>query len=209
MTCRITLYGTARSRASRSLIALEELGVQYKHVPLFLAGDTPEARATLAPLNPNDHVPVLDDDGFVLWESMAINLYLAEKFARPPLWPATPRERGLVCQWSFWCQTEMDRPEWAQAKRSGDPARKAEATRQKIAKLAVLEGALAERAYLLGDAFSFADLNVAATLSQPNENGKVDWDQIDPSEHGLPRLGDWLKRCTTRDSWRRVRETRS
>src|SRR5262249_19094687 len=55
MTCRITLYGTARSRASRSLIALEELGVQYKHVPLFLGGDTPEVRATLRPLNPNSH----------------------------------------------------------------------------------------------------------------------------------------------------------
>ena len=209
MTCRITLYGTARSRACRSLIALEELGVQYKHVPLFLGGDTPEVRATLAPLNPNSHVPVLDDDGFVLWESMAINLYLAERFATPPLWPATPRERGLVYQWSFWCQSEMDRPEWSLAKRSGDAARKAEATRQKIAKLAVLEGALADRPYLLGAQFSFADLNVAATLSQPNENGKIDWDQIDPSEHGMPRLGDWLKRCTTRESWRRVRETRS
>src|SRR5262245_8511285 len=103
----------------------------------------------------------------------------------------------------------MDRPEWAQAKRSRDPARIAEATRQKLAKLGVLEGALADRPYLLGPHFTFADLNVAATLSQPNENGKIDWEQIDPCEHALPQLGDWLKRCTERDAWRRVRETRS
>ena len=209
MACRITLYGTARSRASRSLVALEELGVQYKHAPLFLAGDTPETRATLSALNPNGHVPVLDDDGFLLWESMAINLYLAERYAAPPLWPATPRERGLVYQWSFWCQTEMDRPDWNQARRSGDTARIEEVRKLKIAKLGVLDAALADRPYLLGDAFTFADLNVAATLSQPNEGGRIDWQRLDPFEVGLPRLGDWLKRCTERDSWRRVRETRS
>ena len=202
----ITLYGPARSRASRALVALEELGLPYRHVPLFEGGDSPAVREKLNALNPNSHVPVLDDDGFILWESMAVNLYLAERFASPPLWPITPRERGLVYQWSFWSQTEIDRPDWNQARRSGDEARIAEVRRQKVARLGVLDRALAGRAWLVGDAFSFADLNVAATLSEPHEGGRIDWQRLDPFEIGLPALGDWLSLCTSRESWRKVRE---
>jgi glutathione S-transferase len=202
----VVLYGPSRSRASRSLIALEELGVAYRHEPLFVTRDSPEARATLDRLNPNSHVPVLDDGGFILWESMAINLYLAERHGGPPLWPGSPRERGLVYQWSFWSQTEIDRPDWDQARRSGDDARIAEVRRQKIARLGVLDRALSGRAWLVGDSFSFADLNVAATLSEPHEGGRIDWQRLDPFEIGLPALGDWLKRCTSRESWRKVRE---
>jgi len=70
----------------------------------------------------------------------------------------------------------------------------------------VLSAALENRPYLLGERFTLADLNVAASISQPNENGKIDWQQMDPVEIGLPALGDWLSRCTARASWRRVAE---
>ncbi|HUI26749.1 MAG TPA: glutathione S-transferase N-terminal domain-containing protein [Candidatus Kryptonia bacterium] len=100
----ITLYGTSKSRASRSLVALEELGLSYKHVPLR-PRSVPADRAILDKLNPNSHIPVLEDDGFVVWESMAINLYLADKCGGP-LWPSDVRGRALVYQWSIWAQTE-------------------------------------------------------------------------------------------------------
>ena len=206
MTASITLYGPSRSRASRSLVALEELGLAYRHVSLFEGGDSPAVREKLNALNPNSHVPVLDDGGFILWESMAINLYLAERYGAPPLWPSSPRDRGLVYQWSFWSQSEMDRPDWNQARRSGDDARIAEVRRAKIARLGVLDRALDDRAWLLGDAFSFADLNVASTLSEPHEGGRIDWQRLDPFEIGLPALGGWLSRCTSRESWRKVRD---
>ena len=53
----ITLYGPSRSRASRSLVALEELGLAYTHEPLFEGGDSPAVRERLNALNPNSHVP--------------------------------------------------------------------------------------------------------------------------------------------------------
>lgn len=156
-------------------------------------------------INPNSHIPVLDDDGLIVWESMAINLYLADKHGGE-LWPTSPGARAMVYQWSFWTQTEMDRPDWNAARRSGDHEKIRAATEAKIAALEILDDALSERPYLVGDRFTFADLNVAASISQPNEEGKVDWQRLDPRELRLSALGDWLKRCTTRDSWRRVAE---
>ena len=67
-----------------------------------------------------------------------------------------------------------------------------------IMALASVEGEEANRA--------LADLNVAASISQPNEEGKIDWQRLDPYNLGLRALGDWLGRCVARDSWKRVAE---
>jgi glutathione S-transferase len=199
----ITLYGTSKSRASRCLVALEELGLTYRHVPLFRSGALAEDRDALRALNPNGRIPVLDDDGLILFESMAINLYLADKHGGA-LWPGSSTERGLIYQWTLWSQTEMDRPDWHQALRSGDASRIALVREQRLATLSRLDTAVTGREYLLGNAFTFADLNVAATISQPNELGLIDGD-LDPFAHALPALGAWLQRCTTRASWLKLR----
>lgn len=198
----LTLFGTSRSRAARSIVALEELGVAYHHEPWIPRPGTDD-RSALARINPNCHIPVLDDDGLIVWESMAINLYLGDKHGGP-LWPAEVSDRALLYQWSFWVQTEIDRPDWNAARRSGDEKRILQATGAKIVALGVLDNALAERPYLLGKDFTLADVNVAASISQPNEGGKIDWQRLDPDELGLPALGDWLKRITARESWQRV-----
>jgi glutathione S-transferase len=199
----ITLYGAPQGRASRSLIALEELGVEYRHVSLR-PWDRPADREALRTLNPNARVPVLDDDGLVVWESMAINLYLGDRYGGP-LWPATPAERARLYQWSVWGQTSIDVMARHLARFSDDPAVKARGETERLAALAILDAALADRPYLLGEAFTLADINVAATLSEPWENGLVDGN-LDPTEHRMPALGAWLERCTGRASWRRVRE---
>ena len=201
----LRLYGTAKSRAARSILALEELGLTYEHVPLGERLRDPDSseRRLLKRLNPNGHIPVLEHDGFVIWESMAINLYLAETFGGP-LWPDDPQERGRVYQWSFWVQTEMDRKDWEAARRSGDDGWIGRATEEKVRTLSILDAALQNGPYLLGDHFCLADLNVAGSLSQPNEAGRIDWQRLDPFAIGLPHLGEWLRRCTSRESWRRV-----
>jgi glutathione S-transferase len=76
-------------------------------------------------------------------------------------------------------------------------------TLERTAALEMLDAELADRPYLLGEAFTLADLNVAGTLSEPQEKGRVDGD-LELSGHGLPRLANWLKRCQGRESWRRV-----
>jgi hypothetical protein len=75
----LKLYGQARSRASRSLWMLEEIGIAYEHVPI--RPYTESRQADYLRINPNGHIPSLDDGGYILWESLAINLYLAENYA--------------------------------------------------------------------------------------------------------------------------------
>ena len=177
--------------------------LDYEHVPLRPWAEAGDAK-TLARLNANARVPVLDDDGLVLFESMAISLYLADRYGEPPLWPATPRERALVYQWSLWSQTEIDVLARHRARFSADPAKKERAEAERLAALAILDRALSDRSHLLGDAYTLADLDVAATLCEPWEDGRVDG-ELDPADHGLSALADWLARCTARPAWGRVR----
>jgi glutathione S-transferase len=202
--CKVTmrLYGAAHGRASRSLIALEELGVAYEHIPLA-PWERPEDRERLLELNPNGRVPVLEDGELVLWESMAINLYLGDRFGGP-LWPRTAHDRGRMYQWSVWAQTSIDVMARHRARFSDNAAAKARAEAERLEALAILDRALTGRDWLLGEAFTLADVNVAATLNEPWEKGLIDGD-LDPAEHGMSALGDWLRRCTGRESWTRVR----
>jgi glutathione S-transferase len=199
----ITLYGAAASRASRSLLALEELGLPYSQVPLNPWSDPADAEP-LADINPNARVPVLDDDGLIVWESMAINLYLADRYGGAPFWPQDPCERALIYQWSLWGQTEIDVFARHKARFSGDAVLEQGAEAERLAALSILDRALAGRPYLLGDVLTLADINLSATLSEPWEKGLVDG-ELDPADHGLSALADWLARCTGRESWERVR----
>jgi glutathione S-transferase len=102
----LKLYGTRSSRAARSMWALEELGLKYEHVPLSTQGDS--RKPEYLKVNPKGHVPALEDDGQVFWESMAVNLYLAEKYGKAPLWPSSVADHGHSYQWSLWAVTETE-----------------------------------------------------------------------------------------------------
>jgi glutathione S-transferase len=201
----IRLYGVPLSRAGRSLWMLEELGVPYEIVPTHFAnGDTrkPEYLA----LNPNGHIPTLQDGELVLWESMAINLYLARRYDKG-LWPKSTADEGRAYQWSLWSMTELEAPLLAYLlntivlpKEQRDPAKAAAALTQLAKPLDVLEGALAGRSVLASDAFSVADLNVASVLSWARMA------RLDLSK--WPRVDAWLGRCLERPAAQRVREKR-
>lgn len=202
MTLRI--YGIAASRAIRALWMAEELGLAYEHVPIHYRDDpdgplgknNPEFRRA----NPLGRVPAIDDDGFALWESMAINLYLARKHGKG-LWPATIEGEGLAFQWSFFAVTEIDPAinEWARhaivlPEAERDP-KVASAALEKLQRpLAVVDAALAHRPYLAGGAFSVADLNLAAALFRARR-----------MDHAArPNLARWLADCFSRPAARRA-----
>ena len=105
----LKIYGVARSRAFRTLWIAKELGLDYEHIKIDFATGETRTQAHLA-LIPNGHVPVIDDDGFILWESMAINLYLAKKYGRDRFYPSRVADDARAWQWSFWGMTEVERP---------------------------------------------------------------------------------------------------
>ena len=101
----LTVYGQTQSRAQRALWMAEELGIEYQHVPTRFAD---EAKLPVyLRVNPNGRIPAIDDDGFLVWESMAINLYLAKKYGGD-LGPKDLQEDAVATQWSFWVMTEVE-----------------------------------------------------------------------------------------------------
>jgi glutathione S-transferase len=102
----IKLYGIPASRASRCLWMLEELGVKYENVPTHFIGDV--KKPDYLKLNPNGHIPTLDDEGLVLWESLAINLHLARKYGKGSLWPES-RTISRAPSSGIWAMTRRSR----------------------------------------------------------------------------------------------------
>jgi glutathione S-transferase len=200
----LKIYGVARSRAFRTLWMAKELGLDYEHVKVdFTTGET-RTPAHLA-LNPNGQVPVIDDDGFVLWESMAINLYLAKKYGAGTLYPTRLEDEARAWQWSFWGMTELERPVLTAlfnrailSEDKRDTAAADAAEQQLVEPLRVLDAALGRSANLLGDNFTVADLNVASILAWARPA------QIDMSR--FPKAAEWLKNCAERPAARAARQ---
>jgi len=104
----LKLYGQYRSRAFRVAWLCKESGIPYEHsnVTVNVAGATCK-EPWYVELNPNARVPTIDDDGFLMWESGAINLYLAEKY-KSPLWPADMKGKGRMLQWAFFIANDVE-----------------------------------------------------------------------------------------------------
>lgn len=194
---KMKLYGMAGSRAARSLWMARELGLDFEHIPTNFATET-KTDEYLA-INPNGRVPAIDEDGFILWESMAINLYLAKKHDAG-LWPKTLEDEGRTFQWSFWGMTEIEKPLLdvlfhraflPEDQRKPELAEAGEEALQKP--LAVLNDALEGRDYLLDGEFSVADLNVASVLAWARMG------QLDMS--AVPNVDAWLTRCMERPAF--------
>lgn len=79
----LKIYGIPQSRALRCLWMARELGVPHTNIPVHF--DKTRESAELSAVNPNGRIPAIDDDGFHLFESMAINLYLAKNTGPEPI----------------------------------------------------------------------------------------------------------------------------
>lgn len=188
----LTIYGAPQSRALRVLWMAKELGLDYKSVPTSPRGETrtPE----FLKINANGHVPVIDDDGLIIWESMACNLYLAKKHGGP-LQPKSIADEARTMQWSFWAMTELESQALPLLFKAIMPDRTTDAAvaaaNEKLPEvLKVLDGALAGKDYLLGANFSAADLNVASVL---NFLVMIKYDL-----KGFPNVAAWAGRCLSR-----------
>ena len=193
-----SIYGTAGSRAVRSIWLAEELvaeiGFDYDLVPTHFATET--KNSTYRAINPNGRVPALVDGDLKLFESMAINLYLVKKHPCS-LSPRDEAEEALATQWSIWCLTEMEDAMIAVIARHPnialyppDPDREAEAMATLDRPLKVLDRHLSDRDYLVADRFMIADLNVAAQLLLTRF---IDFD-LSP----YPNVLEWVTRAWSR-----------
>lgn len=199
----IKVYGVPMSRAMRVLWALEEVGAPYELVPTDFLTDahSPE----YAKINPNGRIPAIQDGDVTLFESLAINLYLARKYG-PTLWPTSPADEGRAYQWTIWAMTELEEPIISalmhrmflpEAQR--DPKKAEEAAARFVKPITVLDGALAGRQWLAGPEFTIADLNVAAVLMVAPMAG-FDLGQA-------PNAAAWLGRCTARPALAKAQAT--
>jgi glutathione S-transferase len=206
----LTIYGVYRSRASRNIWLAHELDVKFKHVPVIqhyrqASAASPTQWHTRSPeflkVNPNGHVPSIDDDGFVLHESLAINLYLAKKHGGP-LAPADVREDGLMGMWSLWAATEVEthalnllyhrlgNPTGPKQPEVADAAEAALA-----APFAVLNRALSEGGgWLVGKRFTVADLNVAEIVRYAMAAAAL--------FEAAPAVKAWLAACHARPAFK-------
>lgn len=199
----LRIYGSARSRAVRVLWMVHELGLAYEHkdwAPRSPDTQTPEYRA----LNANARVPTIDDDGFILSESMAINMYLAKKH-KSALYPADPKNEALALQWSLWETDRLDRQIVNHARHTSDlpeAERKADIAKaawdECVQSFNVLEAALSKSEWLAGPTFSVGDLNVAGALFRGLALDLGKW----------PKTQAWLKRCWDRPAAQKAKAMR-
>jgi glutathione S-transferase len=162
------LFGISGSRAIRAIWGIEETGLDYEHVPVSYAADSKSA-GYLA-VNPNGRIPALIDGDLQLFESMAINLYLAKRYGGA-LYPSSATEEAQTWQWSVWGISELEPLQMQiviqkiftpEDKRDAQVVERATKALQRPLK--VLNGALEGRDWLVGKEFSVADLNVASVM---------------------------------------------
>lgn len=175
--------------------ALREMGIPYDTKAVDFAKGEHKAPPFLA-INPMGQVPVIDVDGFVLPESVAITQYLAMKFA-PAMLGATPEAQAQALRWSIWCMINLN-PSFgtlASVKWTGKelaPETKEEKMSTLAKYLPILDAQLAGKEFLLG-AFGIADVNVRPTLQYGEMIG------FDFSSY--PNVTAWMARCAARPAY--------
>lgn len=205
----LTIYGVYRSRASRNYWLAGELGIPFKSEPIIQAYRLADPNAKDAPvhtrteaflkINPNGHIPSMDDDGVRLHESLAINLYLAKKHGGQ-LAPKDLAEDGLMTMWSLWAANELETSALqVLTHRAGKPeARDPKLAQAAIdalrAPFAVLDKALAETGFLVGGRFTVADINVAEVVRYAMAAPEL--------FSAAPRVKAWLDACHARPAFK-------
>jgi glutathione S-transferase len=162
------LFGISGSRALRAIWGIEEVGIDYEHVPVTFGADS--KTVDYLSVNPNGRIPALIDGDLHLFESMAINLYLTKRYGGA-LYPTNANDEAKAWQWSVWAISEIEPLQMQivvqklftpEEKRNPKVVEGAGKGLQRPLK--VLDAALAGRDWLIGNRFSVADLNVAAVM---------------------------------------------
>jgi glutathione S-transferase len=198
----LTIYGRMSSfNVQKVMWLVGELGVAHTLVQLggsFGGLDTPQFRA----MNPNGRVPVVNDDGVIVWESHAILRYLAARYGAPKFWSADPSERSQADRWMDWSQTTLQ-PDFLTGVfwgyyRTPAPQRNMLVVDEKVRRCAehfqLLDSQLADRSFLLGEELSLADIPVGTHLYR--------YFNIEMARRDLPNVKRWYGELQRRPSYR-------
>jgi glutathione S-transferase len=159
--------------------------------------NTPAYRA----MNPNGTVPTIDDDGFILWESNAILMWLALKRAPEVLSGGDPRRLARALQWMSWTNERlepllhtlvMELVRLPEAER--DPAKVEKARVAILGPLGRLEAHLAGQSYVAGDRFTIGDIPTGAAVYR--------WLVFDLEQPDMPNIVAWQNRLSERKGFR-------
>lgn len=205
----IKIYGIENapplfSSAGRCLLLLEELGINYEKVGLKFS-DKQHKSDDYLKINPNGKIPTMVDEeenGFTLWESMAINKYLARKYNRDLL-GKDDKEMSLVDQWTFWYLAEYQTP-LLSVLRNGVmlPEEKRDAnvfetdSKKLMGLNKIIDSALEGKDFLVGEHFTLADLHVGLGVS-PTAMVKMDLSEF-------KNLDRWLKSIVGRPAFQKL-----
>jgi len=194
----LTFYYAPMTSATRIHWALEELGVPYDKVKVDLAAGDQKKPEYLA-LNPNGKVPLIVDEGLPIFESMAILVYLGERYGvEKGLFPEANMKRAEALKWMAWASVTVGEVASRLVRNTTDrfPAEERNAVAGEKAKkelgdlLGIADKALEGKEYLVGDKFSFADLSIAGYVPFLSRFG-VD---LGPYKN----LQAWVSRCMSR-----------
>jgi glutathione S-transferase len=197
----LKIWGRTNSiNVQKVLWCCGEIGLQYERIDAGLAfgvNDTPEYKS----MNPNGLVPTIDDDGFILWESHAIVRYLARKHGTGTLWPADARTAADADRWMEWYSTTLwldVRPIFQTLVRTAPEKRNMAAVEDHRKKLAanfqIVDGHLAKRDYLAGQAFTMADIPMAVAAYR--------WFNLPLTRPAMANLERWYQRICERPAFR-------
>jgi glutathione S-transferase len=195
MEKHMQLYEFAPTRSIRARWMLQELGVDFESITVNLAAGE-HRHPEFLKLNPAGRVPVLVDDDLVLTESVAILLYLAEKYPHKGWLPTDIKQRSQVYRWLLFAATELEQPLWRISRHTmlypehlRLPAEVSLARQDFTDMVAVLEEHMQGRKFIVGDTVTVADFVCAYTLDWANEVGLLD---------GCPQLLQYMERMYAR-----------
>lgn len=178
-----------------------ELGLEHEHIPVGGAFHGLDAPQFLA-MNPHGRIPVIDDDGVVVWESHAILRYLAARYGGSRIWFDDAAARSYPDRWMDWSQTTLQ-PAFLDGVflayyRTPEAQRNWPAIHAGVARCAqlyeLLDRWLEGRQFLLGDEFSLADIPAGTTLYR--------YFELDTERPAIPNVGAWYARLRERPAYR-------
>ena len=198
----IRVWGRLNSiNVQKVMWTLDELDLAYAHIPAggdFGGLDAPEFRA----INPHGKVPVIDDDGTIVWDSNAVVRYLCAEYGDGGLSPHAPRARALVDRWMDWEATTLQ-PHvmghfwgwWRTPQAKRDAVMNAELWRAAGADWGKLDAVLARAPYLAGERLTMADIP-AGTLAYR-------YFTLPLERPPLPHVQAWFARLCERPAYQR------
>jgi glutathione S-transferase len=198
----LTVWGRRSSfNVQKVMWLIGELGLEHRHTPAggeFGGLDSPQFKA----MNPTGRIPVIDDDGTIVWESHAILRYLAARNGREQFWSDHPGEQSRADRWMDWSQTTLQ-PDFMGGifwgfYRTPESQRDWPTIREKVAccsrHFQLLDEVLADRQFLCGDFLTLADIPVGTSLFR--------YFGLDIERPRIPNVEAWYRRLQERAAYR-------